>query len=210
MLYIYMDESGCLGFDLTKHKTSKNFIITFLYTEHPRRIEKIIKKIFKGMSKTEQKACHGALHANKINDRTRKLLLSKLATIEEISILVIRLNKRKVYTHLRDEKTVLYNYVTNILIDRTLTRFKPKKVKLIASRRETNKFLNQNFKSYLENQNNGRVAIDVSIKTPSAEKCLQAVDFASWAVFKHYEHNDKTFYNLIDSIIKEDNPLFGQ
>lgn len=29
MAYIFMDESGCLGFDFTKAKTSMHFIITF-------------------------------------------------------------------------------------------------------------------------------------------------------------------------------------
>ena len=31
MAYIFMDESGDLGFNFKKAKTSKNFIITFLF-----------------------------------------------------------------------------------------------------------------------------------------------------------------------------------
>jgi FAD synthase len=63
----------------------------------------------------------------------------------------IYLNKKKVYTKLQDEKHVLYNYVTNILLDRIFTKklLKGKDFKFIASRRETNKFLNENFKEYL-------------------------------------------------------------
>ena len=34
----------------------------------------------------------------------------------------IYLNKKKVFTKLHDEKHVLYNYVTNILIDRVYTK----------------------------------------------------------------------------------------
>jgi hypothetical protein len=41
---------------------------------------------------------------------------------KEISIMCIYLNKSKVYTKLQDEKHVLYNYVTNILLDRIFTK----------------------------------------------------------------------------------------
>ena len=63
--------------------------------------------------------------------------------------MTIYLNKLKVYTRLQDEKQILYNYVTNILLDRIITKKlvdKTKRIHLIASRRETNKFLNENFK----------------------------------------------------------------
>jgi hypothetical protein len=64
----------------------------------------------------------------------------------------IYLNKEKVYIKLQNEKHVLYNYVTNILLDRIITKklLKDNNITLIASRRETNKFLNENFKNYLE------------------------------------------------------------
>ena len=128
--------------------------------------------------------------------------------------MTIYLNKNKVYTRLQDEKQVLYNYVTNILLDRVYTKriipIRMKNIELIASRRETNKFLNENFKSYLNNQakNRHRVDIKVQIKTPSEEKTLQAVDFVSWAIFRKYEYADDTFYNIIKNRMVEENPLF--
>ena len=85
-----------------------------------------------------------------------------------------------------------------------------KTVLLVASRRETNKFLNQNFKNYLNNQivNRHKVNVRVVIKTPYEEKSLQAVDFASWAIFRKYEYRDDSYYNLIKNKIIEENPLF--
>lgn len=45
MSYIFLDESGDLGFDFNKKKTSKFFIVTFLFMENNKlSIEKIIKK----------------------------------------------------------------------------------------------------------------------------------------------------------------------
>ncbi len=59
-----------------------------------------------------------------------------------------------------------------------------------SSRKETNKFLNQNFKNYLHSQiaKNHNLKVTVSIKTPAEQKALQAVDFISWAIFRKYEY----------------------
>jgi len=81
---------------------------------------------------------------------------------------------------------------------------------LVASRRETNKFLNDNFKKYLKNQvkNNHKVNIEIEISPPSSEKCLQAVDMICWAIFRYREHGDKSYYDIIKTKIVEENPLF--
>ena len=127
--------------------------------------------------------------------------------------MTIYLNKKRVYTKLQNEKQVLYNYVANILLDRIYTKkLLPlsKTILPIASRRETNKFLNQNFKNYLNNQivNRHKVNVRVVIKTPYEEKSLQAADFTSWAIFRKYEYGDDSYYNLIKNKIIEENPLF--
>ena len=127
--------------------------------------------------------------------------------------MTIFLNKERVYTKLQDEKDVLYNYVTNILLDRIYTRkLVPisDELILIASRKETNKFLNLNFASYLSNsiRQKHKLNIKIVLKTPHEEKSLQAVDFVSWSIFRKYEYGDESYYNLIKSKIVEESPLF--
>jgi hypothetical protein len=114
---------------------------------------------------------------------------------------------------LQDEKHLLYNYVVNILLDRVYTKkLIPinEKIKVIASRRETNRFLNENFKSYLKNQvkNNHKLDIEIEITSMAGEKGLQVADMISWAVFRKYEHKDDSYYNLIKFEIVEENSLF--
>ena len=123
------------------------------------------------------------------------------------------MNKKKVYTRLQDEKHVLYNYVANILLDRIYTKKMiplDNPVILVASRRETNKFLNQNFRDYLHHQSksNYNIQLNIEIKTPNEEKCLQVVDFACWAIFRKIEHRDESYYNIIKSKIIEESGLF--
>ncbi|MCX8083218.1 MAG: DUF3800 domain-containing protein [bacterium] len=211
MAYILMDESGDLGFDFSKKRTSNFFVITFLFIENKRPVEKIVRKTHYELQK-KYKRKRGELHATKENILTRHRLLRRLAE-KDCYIMAIYLNKRKVYTKLQNEKAILYNYVTNILLDRIFTKkvlSDYRKIELIASKKETNKFLNENFKNYLNNQikNRHNIELDISIKTPAEEKALQAVDFISWSIFRKYEHRDESYYNIIKSKIIEENALF--
>lgn len=213
MAYIFMDESGCLGFDFSKSKTSQNFIITFLLVNNANILDKIVAKTFRAIPSKKRRSHAGTLHCNKEDNKTRTKLFSLLKD-RDISVMVISLNKNRVYSKLQDEKTILYNYVTNILLDRVARRkLLPinDKITLIASRRETNRFLNENFKRYLETQNSKtrKILLDVIIKPASAEKGLQIVDFLSWAIFRKYEHQDDYFYNMIKDLIVEESSLFG-
>ena len=211
MAYIFMDESGDLGFDFTKQGTTKYFIITFLFIANKKPIEKCVKKVWAGLRRKHRRIGR-VLHAYHEKPATRLRLL-RCVVAREAAVVVVALNKRKVYTKLQEEKAVLYNYVTNILLDRIFTKkLIPVEgsIELIASKRETNKFLNENFKDYLRRQavDNHGVELTVSIKTPSEEKALQAVDFLSWAIFRKYEYGDDDYYKIMKSAIVEENPLF--
>ncbi len=182
----------------------------FIKDQYKASVEKCVKKVNSGLRKRYKKV--GVLHAYKEEPVIKKRLLS-LLTERDCKIMTILLNKKKVYTKLQDEKPVLYNYVTNILLDRIFAKklLKPDNpVEIIASRKETSKFLNQNFKSYLQSQlaENHKANVTISIKTPAEEKALQAVDFVSWAIFRKYKYKDDTYYNIISKNILEENPLF--
>ena len=127
--------------------------------------------------------------------------------------MTIYIDKSRVYTDLENEKHILYNYITNILVDRIFSKKlvdKNKNIILVASKRETNKFLNLNFEDYIRSviKNNHKLDIDVQIKTPSEEKSLQAVDFISWSIFRKYESSDLEYYKIIKKLIVEENELY--
>ena len=120
MATIYLDESGDLGFSKTK-RVSKYFIVTILFTEEEKRIEKLVKLTHSNLRKKVKRLSGGVLHAVKESPKTRKKLLSKLVTLKP-RVMIICLNKSKVYTKLQNEKHVLYNFVTNILLDRIFSK----------------------------------------------------------------------------------------
>lgn len=212
MAYIFMDESGDLGFDFSKQKTSKYFVVTFLFVTEKRSVEKIVKKEFKGLSKKEIRASGGVLHFHKLKSVSRKRVLKRLAQ-KDVNIIAVYLDKSKVYAHLQNEKHLLYNYITNILLDRICTKNiipTDEPVELIASQRETSRFLNNNFCTYLEQKTTRQKKLDISvtIKTPHQEKCLQLVDGVSWALFRKREHGDDRYARIIQKKIVEEKGLF--
>lgn len=208
---IFLDESGCLGYDFTKKSTSKNFIITALITSHKRPLEKIIKNIFSQMNEKERKRHSGTLHAYKEPQKNKIKLLEKLKENKEVKIMILKLNKQKVYVQLQNNETVLYNYITNILLDRIISKHllpENNSINFIASQRETNKRLNDNFKKYLKKKSSGKLDLKVHIETSSKEKCLQIVDCISWAVFRKCEHGDDTYYKIFKKLIIEEKELY--
>ncbi len=201
-----------MGFNLNKSGTSENFIITFFVIKNKKPFDNIVKKTLAKMNKVERKSLQGVLHSYKLLPRRRKKILKSILEYD-FKLMVIRLNKSKVYTHLHNEKQVVYNYITNILLNRILDKKlidTDQKVNLIASRRETNKFLNSNFKNYLKNktQKNHSVDIDINIALSNKEKCLQIVDLISWSYFRHVEHKDSSYYNIIKETMMEEVVLF--
>lgn len=210
--YIFMDESGDLGFNPNK-KNSRYFIVTIVFAKGKKPLERIVKKTHQSLRKNIKKMSGGVLHAVKEKPATRRKLLSQLPE-HGCSIMAIYLNKANVYTHLQDEKHVLYNYVTNILLDRIMKKNfidSTEQIVLVAERRETNKFINLNFSNYLENQIKQKHKLDlsVSIKTPSEEKVLQLVDFISWSIFRKYERKDKSYYDIFKTKLVEESGLFS-
>jgi len=51
MAYIFLDESGDLGFNFKKKKTSKFFVVTCLFVENKKPFEKIVKKTHSELKK---------------------------------------------------------------------------------------------------------------------------------------------------------------
>jgi hypothetical protein len=211
MSYILLDESGDLGFNNQKQNTSKSFIVTFIFINQKRPIEKLVRNIHIHLRK-KYKIRNSVLHAVREESNTITRMCKGLVE-KHVKIMTIFLNKSKVYTKLRDEKHILYNYIVNILLDRILSHKLinlNENIVLIASKRETNKFLNINFQDYLNRQIKNKHAIDIKIeiKSPAEEKCLQAVDIASWCIFRKYEFNDEKYYRFLKSVIVEENTLY--
>lgn len=208
MTYIFLDESGDLGFS---KKSSRWFVLTIILTGNHRRLEKCVKIVHRGLRKKFRKVKE--LHAYKSAEITKKRLLRLLSETDDLKIFCIILNKKKVYVDLRNQKNYLYNYTANILLDRLHNKKilnSDDKIQIIIDQRETNKFLRNNFENYLKDNliKMGNNYFEIKIKPSYTEKCLQAADFISWAIFRKYKMNDYEYYEIIKNKIIEENLLY--
>ena len=211
MTTVFLDESGDLGFDFSKPRTSRYFLITILVCDDDKMMNRLVKKIFRGFSAVEIKHHHGTLHAYSENDHTRRKLLSLLCK-EDVSILVIYLEKRRVPTALQDKKHIIYNYIVSALLGKLVEHgivSTKELVRVVASQRETSAVLNSNFKAYLTSNavKQHGIKLNVEIKPVSAEKGLQVVDCVSWSIFRKYEYGDPTYATLVDGRIVEESGI---
>lgn len=208
MAYIFLDESGDLGF---KKTSSKWFIFTIAIVSNPRSLEKVVKKVWRSLRKKHKHL--GELHASKEKDVTCRRMLKILSESEDLSVMCVILNKKKVYVDLQNQKNSLYNFTANILLDRLHNRkivSSSEPIHLYIDRKDTKKRLRENFIRYLtgsmENRRNGKFKVE--LHSSYENKALQAVDFISWAVFRKYEKGDYEFYEIIKNKIIDERLLF--
>jgi hypothetical protein len=203
MTAIYFDESGDLGFDFSKKGTSNQFLVTFLIIKNKRSVSTLVKKTFKSLPSAIKRKNSGVLHAQYEKPSTVIRLLKGLAR-KEIQIASMLLNKRNMI--ISGNPNELYASIVISLINRLYADgvfADDEHVSLIASQRNTSKSLNNRFSESVVN--NAQVTkFTVNILKPAEDKCLQAVDFVSWALWQKYTRQDLTFTNLImDKILYE-------
>jgi len=206
-MIVYLDESGDLGLDLTKTATSRHFIVTALVCSTAKPIDKAVKKIFTGFSKTETRSHHGYLHAFREKPETRRKLLRLLADLD-IGIVVLVLDKRRLVADIADEPHVLYSAIVTALMNHLVAlpvAATPEPMRLIASQRETRSDLNRQFTDYLMDHVITPPGVDLSVEIAhmSNQKGLQAVDLISWSYFRKYEYGDPEYAALIDQRLWE-------
>ncbi|MDP4001738.1 MAG: DUF3800 domain-containing protein [bacterium] len=203
-----MDESGDMGFG---NKSSKWFLFTLVVTNNVRKMEKIIKRVRRGLKK-KYKHGYSELHAYHCDDITRTRILKELASLD-ISIVTTILNKEKVHIDLQNQKNYLYNYTANIILDRLINTNlinRDQHISLIVDRKDTKKNLRENFISYITNAMHKRNhrKFEMTLSASHDEKGLQAIDFISWAIFRKYERGDYEFYEIIKNKIIDEKLLF--
>ncbi|MEX0918894.1 MAG: DUF3800 domain-containing protein [Candidatus Paceibacterota bacterium] len=208
MAYIFLDESGDLGF---KKSSSKWFLITIAITSDARCLERVVKKIWRGLRKKHKHL--GELHASHEKDVTRTRVLRLVSDCSDLKIMTVILNKQKVYVDLQNQKNYLYNYTANILLDRLHSSKILKDgelIDLVVDRKDTKRSLRENFINYLTSSMGSRRkgGFKVKLHASHENKSLQAVDFISWALFRKYEHGDYEFYEIIKDKITDERLLF--
>ena len=200
MKYIFLDESGELGF---KRSSSKYFVITLLSCDGGEiyALRRIIRKVRERIIKKKLKR-YPEIKGNNSTDKIRKEVLERFIKTNS-EIFAIILEKSKVYEYLKDKKNKLYNYISNLILNEC--SFDDSFVCLVVDKSKSNRSLREDFDNYISrklNEKNQVCKLSIKHENSQNEAVLQVLDFISWAVFRNYEYQDSRFIEIIkDKIV---------
>lgn len=209
MAYIYMDESGDLGFNMN-YWNSKYFLITFLISNSEDDVIIVMKNVYKWMAWKKLKRKWSFFHSNKESVQSVKRALD-LASRRDFVIVSLIVNKQNVPYEYKKNQHILYNNAVKELLFQCEKRGYINSrwpVHFIASRKETNKYLNNKFIETVKSAVSRLIKFDVKIKSPESSKWLELVDAISFSLFQKYEKSNFDLYSVIKNKIILEKQIF--
>ncbi|VVB91741.1 Uncharacterised protein [uncultured archaeon] len=203
-MYIYIDESGDLGFS---SKSTKYFVVAALVTEDKLRIEKCITKVRKERLPTKYKKISELKYHNSNGVVRRRILQCIAKTDSGIAYAVLR--KRQVYENLRTKPNILYNFLCGYMIGNIFRKYHiNNKVEIIVDRSLTgiNREAFDEYVGYRALMSKAEIFdpdyLEIRHVDSAQDKCIQMVDFVVGAIARNYEHEDSSFYEIIDEKVE--------
>jgi hypothetical protein len=216
-VFIFLDESGNLGFDSSKSNNTKYFIVTILVFYAPeikKLIELAVKRTIKKINgKKGKNAIVKELKGTDTTIRTKAYFYRQLPQ-DGWEIYSVILNKDRVYSHLHTKtgKKKLYNFLSKFVLRKVKFPDNIKYVNLIVDRCKPKKDDIKDFNKYIESSLYSSLPIEtitfINHEDSCNAPCLQAVDMFCWGIARKYTHNDEEWYSIFkDKILFEEKYL---
>ncbi len=204
-MIIYLDESGDLGFNFSKPKTSRKFVITLLVCDGADSAE--------GFRKAARRTLKNKLNHKKRNSRvipelkgtgttlTIKQYFYRQVPANGWRIYTVALNKVRVEENLQTKygKKKLYNFLARFIIEQVDLNNAAPAVTLVMDRCK-NKEEIKDFNGYVANQLESLLPLNVPLniyhESSQENAGLQAVDLFCWGIYRKYEALDLEWYQL--------------
>jgi hypothetical protein len=206
MWYLYLDESGDLGFDFFAKKPSKFFTVCILAlqgVDNNRCLLAAVKKTrLRKLSRSrsaEMKGSHMSLEM--------KRYFYNLVTDLPFELYALTLNKRRVYDELTRRKDRVYNFIARNVLDHLPIEQATTRVEFIIDKSKSKREI-ADFNGYITRQLEGRidprVPLDIYHHRSAENAGLQVVDLFAWGIFRKYERADWAWYNVFREKIRYD------
>lgn len=192
---IYLDESGELGFG---PKASKYFVMAALIPRDPVKIKTCIKRVRQQKLPKKYKQIPELKSNNSSQTIKRRVLECLARTDSDIVYAVLR--KEQVFDYLKEDKAVLYNYISGLLLRKVIEAYKLSgSIDLVIDKSLYNS-QRDNFDNYLTKK---ALKMGVTLNQPEhpdslQEPCIQAVDFVAGAIHSKYRDSIDAHYKIIE------------
>ena len=202
--YLYLDESGDLGFDFFTKKPSNYFTVCILVTSSV-DVNRALLAAAK-VTRRRKLPRNIELKGAKTSLEVKKYFYSKIEGLP-FEIYAMTLNKRRVYDELRLVKDRVYNFIARHVLDRIPVEQAATRVQLIIDRSK-NKAQVAEFNAYVARNLTGRldprVPLDIYHHQSLENLGLQAVDLFSWGIFRNHERGDAEWRDVFRKKIAHD------
>ena len=205
-----MDESGDLGFS---DNSTKFFVVAYVVSNSTSVLKKIMKRLLKKFhNRKKYHYSRNELKFSRMNVECRKEVLKSVYECA-IDLGVVVVEKSKVKGSLRNDLTILYNW---LLVHHIMSALVPRlnngeKIRIVFDKSlpkkrilSFNEYL-QNKVSYLSYTEGYEVALN-QINSYHAnsefEPCLQAADAIAGAYFQRYENSDEQYVNIVENKVR--------
>jgi len=209
MWWLYLDESGDLGFDFVNKSPSRHFTVCILATTSRRAFNRINKAVKKTLTRKLRKPRNSKTYELKGTRTTLdvKRYFYRQVANEQFAIYAVTLNKLRVYDRLAREKERVYNWVARMVLDSIPLEREAERVQLVMDKSKS-KYEIVEFNKYIMMQVGSRldpaVPLDIAHSMSHEDRVLQAVDMFCWGVFRKYERHDSEWYDNFCEKIKRD------
>lgn len=201
MLYLYLDESGDLGFDFVSAAPSSFFTVTVIAVKgdaRNRALHNAVRMTIRRKLRGLRKESPAELKGNRDSIEIKKYFYRHVRDIE-FKIYAITLDKRKAINHLIADKERIYNYLSYLALERL--NFSDSRVRVILTvdrsktKREIERF-NKHVIAQIESRLDPKVPLEIYHRTSHQVLQLQAADIFAWGIFRKYERGDTAWMDL--------------
>lgn len=200
MLFLYLDESGDLGFDFITKKPSKFFTVAVLVVKGQDKNRALINAIKHTLKRKmgKKKFLGSELKGSKVSMEIKKFFYIQVARLD-FKIYALTLNKKRVNQNLIYTKERLYNYVARMVLDHIDLNSAQQRVMLILDKSKGKPEI-ADFNAYILRQLQGKlnlkISLDVMHKLSHEMAGLQVVDLFAWGIFRKYEKKDDEWFSV--------------
>lgn len=216
MWYLYLDESGDLGFDFVNKKPSKFFTVSILAADSIEANRQLIKAVKVTLRRKLNPKGRRTRIVQELKGRSTTFEVKQYfyRQIKNISfgIYAMSLNKRRLYERLTKEKSRVYNFIARQVINQIpLEKNKIHRVELIIDKSKSKPEIKE-FNSYIRSQIQARldpkVVLDIYHWNSQENAGLQVVDMFSWGIFQKYERKNTEWFEIFrEKVMFEDQYL---
>ncbi len=201
MLYLYLDESGDLGFDFVNKKPSSFFTICVLALkghQNDRAMATIVRAVVRRKLNRRTAGQLPELKGSSTTIEVKRFFYSKLQDLD-FKLYSVTLNKKRFYDSLINDKERVYNYLARLALEKV--DFKDAAVRVIMTvDRSKSKQAIFDFNNYVIGQIKAALdpLVPLSILHVSSHESpgLQAADMFAWGIFRKYEKSDSEWIDV--------------